>query len=52
MIVIIGVFIVMGSVLGGFMMAHGEPRALMHLSELVIIGGAAIGLVGLYGYVK
>jgi chemotaxis protein MotA len=43
MIVIIGVIIVFGSVLGGFMMAHGEPRALMHLSELIIIGGAAFG---------
>jgi chemotaxis protein MotA len=43
MIVIIGVIIVLGSVLGGFLMAHGEPRALLHLSELIIIGGAAFG---------
>ena len=43
MIVILGALIVIGSVLGGFMMAGGHPLALMHLSELVIIGGAAIG---------
>src|SRR5580692_5027720 len=43
MIVIIGAIIVLGSVLGGFVMAGGHPLALMHLSELVIIGGAAFG---------
>ncbi len=43
MIVIVGALIVIGSVLGGFVMAGGHPLALMHLSELVIIGGAAIG---------
>jgi chemotaxis protein MotA len=30
-------------VLGGFMMAGGKVGALMHLSEFVIIGGAALG---------
>jgi chemotaxis protein MotA len=43
MIVIFGAIIVLGSVLGGFMMAGGHPLALMHLSELVIIAGAALG---------
>src|SRR5271165_3947593 len=43
MIVIVGALIVIGSVLGGFLMAGGHPLALMHLSELVIIGGAALG---------
>jgi chemotaxis protein MotA len=43
MIVIIGALIVLGSVLGGFIMAGGHPLALMHLSEFVIIGGAALG---------
>jgi chemotaxis protein MotA len=43
MIVIIGALIVLGSVLGGFVMAGGHPLALMHLSEFVIIGGAAFG---------
>jgi chemotaxis protein MotA len=41
MIVIIGSIIVLGSVLGGFMMAGGNVGALLHLSEWVIIGGAA-----------
>ena len=43
MIVFIGAFIVVASVLGGFVMAGGHPLALMHLSELIIIGGAALG---------
>ncbi|MFM1941247.1 MAG: Chemotaxis protein LafT [Verrucomicrobiota bacterium] len=43
MIVIIGSIIVLGSVLGGFMMAGGNVSALMHLSEFIIIGGAALG---------
>jgi chemotaxis protein MotA len=43
MIVILGALIVMGSVIGGFMMAGGHPIALWHLSEFVVIGGAALG---------
>jgi len=43
MIVILGALIVIGSVVGGFMMAGGNTMALLHLSELVIIGGAAVG---------
>jgi chemotaxis protein MotA len=43
MIVIIGAVIVFGSVIGGFVMAGGHPLALMHISEFVIIGGAALG---------
>ena len=43
MIVIIGSLIVLGSVIGGFVMAGGHPLALMHLSEFVIIAGAAGG---------
>lgn len=43
MIIIVGAIIVIGSVLGGFMMAGGHLGALMHLSELIIIGGAALG---------
>lgn len=43
MIVIIGAIIVLGSVLGGFVMAGGAIKALMHLSEFVVIGGAALG---------
>jgi chemotaxis protein MotA len=43
MIVLIGSFIVLASVLGGFMMAGGHVGALIHLSEFIIIGGAALG---------
>src|SRR5882724_1403236 len=43
MIVILGAVIVFGSVIGGFVMAGGHPIALMHISEFVIIGGAALG---------
>ncbi len=43
MIVIIGAIIVLGSVIGGFVMAGGHPIALLHLSEFVVIGGAALG---------
>lgn len=43
MIILIGCIIVMGSVLGGFIMGGGYVGALLHISELIIIGGAALG---------
>lgn len=43
MIILIGIVIVFGSVLGGFVMAGGHVGALLHVSELIIIGGAALG---------
>ncbi len=43
MIVLLGAAIVIVSVLGGFIMAGGNVGALMHVSELIIIGGAAGG---------
>jgi chemotaxis protein MotA len=43
MIILLGAFIVIASVLGGFLMAGGYVGALIHVSELVIIGGAAFG---------
>jgi chemotaxis protein MotA len=43
MIVIIGTVIVTASVLGGFMLAGGNPIVLLHLSEFVIILGCALG---------
>jgi len=43
MVVIVGYIIVMGSVLGGFMMAGGEIGSLIHPSEIVTIGGSALG---------
>ena len=43
MIILIGAFIVIGSVVGGFMWEGGPLGALFHPSELLIIGGAALG---------
>ena len=43
MIVIIGMIVVLGAVLGGFMMAGGHLLVLVHVSEFVVIGGAAAG---------
>jgi chemotaxis protein MotA len=43
MFVIIGWVVVLGAVLGGFLMAGGHVAALIQPSELVIIGGAAVG---------
>ncbi|HMJ88282.1 MAG TPA: flagellar motor stator protein MotA [Candidatus Acidoferrum sp.] len=43
MIIIIGAIIVIASVIGGFLMAGGHLGSLMHLSELIIIAGSALG---------
>jgi chemotaxis protein MotA len=43
MIVIVGCIVVIGAVLGGFSMAGGHIGALIHASEFVTIGGAALG---------
>jgi chemotaxis protein MotA len=43
MIVIVGVIVVIGAVLGGFSMAGGHIGALIHPSEFITIGGAALG---------
>lgn len=43
MIVIVGALIVLGSVIGGFMMAGGKVGALIQISEYVVICGAAGG---------
>jgi chemotaxis protein MotA len=43
MIILLGMVIVLGSMLGGFVMAGGNVGNLMHLSEWVIIGGCGFG---------
>jgi chemotaxis protein MotA len=43
MVVIVGCLVVIGCVLGGFMMAGGQVGALIHPSEIVTIGGASLG---------
>jgi len=39
MLIIVGAIIVLGSTLGGFMLAGGNPVVLLHLSEFVVIFG-------------
>ncbi len=43
MLAIVGILIVFGSVVGGFLMEHGKLPLLAQPAELVIIGGAAVG---------
>jgi chemotaxis protein MotA len=42
---IIGILVVFGAVVGGYLMEHGNLRVLLQPAELVIIGGAAVGTV-------
>ena len=44
MFLLIGYVIVVGSVLGGFMMENGNPLMLWQPAELVIIVGAGLSL--------
>jgi chemotaxis protein MotA len=43
MFAIIGIVVVIGSVIGGFLMAHGQLPVLWQPNELVVIFGAALG---------
>ncbi len=43
MLIIVGAVIVLGSVVGGYLMAGGAMGVLMQPSEFVVIGGAAVG---------
>jgi len=45
MFAIIGIIIVFGAVVGGYLMEHGNIRVLMQPAELLIIGGAGAGTV-------
>src|SRR5271166_5399798 len=45
MFAIIGIVIVFGSVIGGYLMEHGNLKVLIQPAELVVIGGASIGTV-------
>jgi chemotaxis protein MotA len=45
MFAIVGLLVVLGAVLGGFLMEHGKLAVLIQPAELVIIGGAAAGTV-------
>lgn len=45
MLILVGVVVVIGSVMGGYLMAGGHLEVLNQPSEFVVIGGAAIGSV-------
>lgn len=45
MLAILGAAIVLGSTLGGFMLAGGKPLVLLHVSEFVVILGVAAGVL-------
>jgi chemotaxis protein MotA len=45
MFAIIGILVVFGAVIGGFLMEHGHLKVLLQPSELVIIAGAAAGTI-------
>jgi hypothetical protein len=43
MFVIIGIVVVIGAILAGYLMEHGPIKVLMQPAELIIIAGAALG---------
>jgi chemotaxis protein MotA len=43
--IIIGIAVVIGAIVGGYLMEHGKLLVLMQPAELLIIGGAALGTV-------
>lgn len=45
MFTIIGILVVFGAAIGGYLMEHGNLRVLLQPAELIIIGGAGAGTV-------
>jgi chemotaxis protein MotA len=45
MFAIIGIVVVFGCILAGYLMEHGPLKVLMQPAEIIIIGGAALGTV-------
>lgn len=45
MLILIGAFIVLAAMVGGFMIAGGNPLVLLHASEFVVIFGIALGVL-------
>jgi chemotaxis protein MotA len=45
MLILVGALIVFVSTIGGFMLAGGSPLVLLHISEFVVIGGVAVGVL-------
>jgi chemotaxis protein MotA len=52
MIVIVGSIVVVGAVLGGFILSGGQVGALVHPTEILTIGGAALGALIIMSPVK
>jgi chemotaxis protein MotA len=42
---VIGILIVIGAIIGGYLMEHGNLRVLLQPAELVVIGGSALGTI-------
>ena len=45
MLLVVGYVVVVAATLGGFMIAGGNPLLLLHVSEFVVIGGIAAGIL-------
>jgi chemotaxis protein MotA len=45
MLVLIGILLVIGATIGGFMLAGGHPLVLLHISEFVVIFGISVGIL-------
>ena len=45
MLALLGIVLVFAAVLGGFLLERGNPYVLMQPAEVLIIGGAAVGIV-------
>jgi len=45
MFAIIGIIVVFGAIVGGYLMEHGNLKVLVQPAELLIIGGAALGTI-------
>jgi len=45
MFAIIGIVVVFGAIVGGYLMEHGNLMVLLQPAELLIIGGAAVGTI-------
>ena len=45
MLALLGIFVVIGAVFGGYLVEKGNPWVLLQPAELLIVGGAALGIV-------
>ena len=45
MLALVGIFVVFGAVFGGYLVEKGNPWVLLQPAELLIVGGAAVGIV-------